>query len=200
MPMTQGKMVIFFGATGGQGVPPTGWTETWYKTEVDYKNLLGFATGYAKVRKQLLGINAFITAVRVSDALIKRDTLFEQLNADQGEGKVYNQAGDEHDPTQVDLLIRLESTELRRRSLFMAGLPDSVAQQLKENGIGAAFLNGPSMKAWMRYITDNQFAIRFKDPANPGLFLLGNITGIVPRMVRNRKRGRPFDLFRGRLT
>lgn len=197
MPMTQGKMTIFFGATGGTGVPPTGWTETWFKNEVDYKNMLGIALGYCKVRRNLLGKQAFITHVRVSDAIIKRDTLVEQLNADEGSGKVYTQDGDEHDPTQVDLLVRIESGELRRRSLFLAGLPDSVCQQLKENGISAPFILGPSFKNWQKYVIDNQLGIRFKVSSNPDVYQIGNITSIQPRMVRNRKRGRPFDLFRG---
>lgn len=197
MPMTQAKLTIFFAASGGRGVPPTGWTETWYKVENDYKNALGAAITYAKARKEILGFKASILGVRVSDAILKRETLVSQLSESGGTSTIYTNDNDQHDPTQVDLLIRVEASENFRRSWFLAGLPDSVTEQLKEQGVNAPFLNGPPIKKVYTTMFDQGFCIRRKDPAVPGTFILSPITSLIPRMVRNRKRGRPFDLFHG---
>lgn len=198
MAFTQAKMTIFFGASGGRGVPPTGWSETWYTRDTSYDATLKSAEKYCKVRKQLLGKSAFLIGARVSDAIVKRDTLITELQGeDQTTSSYFTGDGDIHDPTQVDLLVRVEGGPFYRRSWFVSGLPDSVTDQAKEFGVTNFFTALPLWKQLLKVMTDQRFCIRAKDRDNPNQKILVDITNIIPRMVRNRKRGRPFDLFHG---
>lgn len=198
MAIARGKFTIFFNAQGGTA--PTGWTESWYKTVTDYSELLALAAGYVKVRKELLGDGASITYYRISDDTVKRDTQVVYVQGKDGISQKYTNAEDAYDPVQVDLLLRVEGTPFTRRQWALSGLPDSVTRSLVAGGVEGVFINGAAFKNLTSYIISNGLAIRkeVKPSTDPKTYVLITVDKIQPITVRNRKRGRPFNLFRGR--
>jgi hypothetical protein len=188
------KVTIFFATQGG--TVPVGWTETWYDLSTFLPGALSNAKKYIGVRKNLLGKGAKITFIRVTDTANLRFTNVYQVPESEGIGSTYvNSPADDFDQAHEDLLVRVEAGAGNRRSWFISGLPDSQTDQLKVKGMDAAFVDGPLIGLVYGVILANNWAIRIGKKPN---FTYPAITSFVARMVRNRKRGRPFDLFRGK--
>lgn len=194
-----GKVTIFFEAQGKS--VPTGWTETfWVGTSDLTVNVQNVIAKYVNKRRALLGTGAFIQAVRSTSVPSTRLSYIQFLVGKEGDASLFTNAdADAYDPTQVDLLVRLQSTDGHRRQMWVGGLPDSVTDQLVTNGITGAFVASPAWKQFAQGIKDAQFQIRWKATNGPPpTYNASLITDIFPVQVRNRKRGRPFFLFRGR--
>jgi len=192
------KVTVFFESTGGTA--STGWTETFYSSEGDLPTAADVCVKkYIPKRVEMLGVQAFCRGVRVTKIPSNRLSYVQFITGekDQTGGIWAAETDGQHDPTQVDLLCRAQTADGHRRSLWIAGLPDTVCNQLKAQGVTAGFLNGAIFKQWMGAIRSIPYGIRWKSGAGP-VYTLSPIVEILPVMVRNRKRGRPFFLFRGR--
>lgn len=199
MPDALSKITFFFESNGGTA--PTGWTETFYSQNANINQVLADAKStYVGARAVMLGVGCSLQSIRVSDFVNKRITQVAFVSGGSGQSKTYTDpATDFFDPTQVDLLVRLQTDAGKKRSLALSGLPDKVTDQLVQQGIFDFFTNGPGFKNWLKAITALAYCVRYKVPgSNPAVYLTDVIAGGQAIMVRNRKRGRPFDLFRGR--
>lgn len=189
------KINIFLTSQGGTA--PTGWTETFWSQDADLNNQIKLAKDYALVRAKLLGIGAQVEYLRVSNFPANRVTQIYYMQGNAGTSK-FEGAAFTTDPTQVDLLVRMQTDPGKRRSFWMCGLPDIFTNQLIQQGIEGAFLSDASFKAWVATIKANKWCIRFLTGKNPNTYKCDQVVQFTPIMVRNRKKGRPFDLFRGR--
>lgn len=199
MPDAQSKVTIFFQAEGKN--VPTGWTETFWTSEANLQvAVTDCKRTYVPRRKELLGNGATISHIRATSVPTTRLSYIEFIRGKDGEGNRFTRRPeDDFDPTQVDLLVRLQTANGHRRQFWLAGLPDSVTDTALTQGIDAAFSNSPIFKQLVAAIVGLQYQIRYKATAGPPpTYLAAPITEAFPVMVRNRKRGRPFFLFRGR--
>lgn len=193
------KVTIFFEASGGTA--PTGWTENFWSFQADLPTLIDqVVKQYVPKRAALLGVGCKIQSVRVSTNPLSRVTQVRFIVGKAGEPSVFTTSpADDYDPTQVDLLCRATTAQGKRRQLWVGGLPDSQTDQLLSQGITGAFTTSPTWKQYVAAIQASQLLLRFKlTNGPPPTFGADPITDVQPIMVRNRKRGRPFDLFRGR--
>lgn len=198
MPDATSKVTIGFAASGGTA--PTGWTETYWSGTVDLRiSAQAAVNSYVPKRAALLGLGSKIQFVRATTVPPNRNSFIIFMVGKEGDPTIFD-AGtqDAYDPTQVDLLVRLQTANNKRRSLWIAGLPDSVTNQLIATGINGSFTGSPAWKQFVQSILSTGFQIRYKvTTPSPG-YEAAEITQVQPIMVRNRKRGRPFFLFRGR--
>lgn len=199
MPDAASRVTIAYESSGG--TVPTGWTETFYSETADLDILISDArTLYLPSRVSLLGKGAVAKFIRASHIPPDRKTKVVQLGGKQGENQsLTDSARDAYDPTQVDLLYRLRDADGHARQFWLAGLPDRYTDQLVAQGVDAGFLNGPAFKQFSDAILNARFLIRWKNSSGvPTPYLATRIVSCDPVMIRNRKRGRPFRLFRGR--
>jgi hypothetical protein len=202
------KITIFFVASGGStgqpatpGTPATGWTETFYSPIPDLDTNLNTAKTYVQFRRSLLGVGAGILYIRVAAFPLVRATLVNFALGKVGTGTVFtNSPADDYDPTEVDLLVRMDGQNNSRRQFWMGGLPDSQTDTLLQQGMNGAFINSPAFQSWTQQVMATGWGIRQKvrGSGSPGSFNFELINRITPIMVRRRDRGRPFYLFRGR--
>jgi hypothetical protein len=202
MPDAASKVTVFFEAQGGTA--PTGWTENWWSSQADLPTIVNsFIANYVPARTPLLGVGARIQSVRATlvQTPAARVSYVEFLpGIKSGEGNLFtNSPADDYDPTQVDLLIRMSNLAGKHRQFWLGGLPDSQTDQLLQQGITGAFINSPAYKQWIAAIGRMPIGIRYKTSSGPpATYAFATLTTFLPIMVRNRKRGRPFYLFRGR--
>jgi len=192
------RISIFFEASGGTA--PTGWTETFWSSQGDLETaVLDCINKYVPKRKELLGVGARVQAVRATSIPSTRLSFIQFITGEKdGTGGIWSaDSGGQYDPTQVDLLLRAQTADGHRRQIWLAGLPDEVTSQLIQTGVKAPFVSGASFKQWLGAIRSIPYGIRWKSGPGP-VYTFSPITQIFPIMVRNRKRGRPFYLFRGR--
>lgn len=102
-----------------------GWTETFYLPNSTLSDALTKGFILRERRRNLLGANATIKALRVSDDAFFRDSLLQTVPSDLGNGLL---TWGNSDPAFTALLWRLEGGERHRRQLYMRGVPDEVIQ------------------------------------------------------------------------
>lgn len=201
MPLTAigSKIIIRFEASGG--ATPTGWSETWYSAQADITVVANQdVLPYVKARAQLLGIGAHVESATVSQYPATRITRVYYFQGSVGyPPSLLQSPQDDYDPTQVDLLLRIEDTSGHRRQLWLGGLPDSQTDQLKAQGMSASFLVGPLMTQYVKAIKTAGWGVRSLYLVGPPkVYTFNPVQYVQPIMIRNRKRGRPFELFHGR--
>jgi len=199
MPDAASRVTIFYEASGGTA--PTGWTETFYSDDTEPDLLLTKVKNlYLPKRVAVMGAGVMAKFIKISNIPPNRLTKVAFLSGKQGENsQVSNSQDDAYDPTQVDLLIRMRDATGHARQFWLAGLPDRYTNQLVAQGINAPFLNGAAMVQFLQSFLKAEFKIRWKATNGPPpTYNATNILAVDPVMVRNRKRGRPFSLFRGR--
>lgn len=205
MPDAVVKNVFFF--TALPGPVPVGWTETLYSFHATLDLAQQAARTLNNARRQLLGVGATSYAWRGNLVAQKRISQVYFFQAGETTSNVFtNSPADDFDPAHEDLMCRVESIVnpgpnllYARRAYFLAGLPDSQTDQLKAQGIAAAFVNGPAFQTWRDLLFNTPYYIRKKTANGPPPVFDGRaITKFTPIMVRHRNRGRPFFLFRGR--
>lgn len=192
------RVTIFLEAFGG--TVPTGWTETFYSNSEDLDLLIElWKNRYCGKRAELLGKGARISYLRVSTISAPRRSRTISLFGKDSESYSNQSRGDSYDPVQVDLLIRMTTALGKRRQFWLAGLPDKYTDQLIKDGMEANLIYGPVYKQYFQAIRDLEALIRYKSsPPVLTPFDSATIVHADPIMIRNRKRGRPFKLFRGR--
>lgn len=202
MPDAGSRGQVLFEASGGTA--PTGWSENFFAPSgMDPQSFRDYLIdNYVPKRQQLMGIGAFVQAVVAKKIPPNRTSSIAFVAPPKGgiNSREYSNPGpDDYDPTQVDLLLRMETASGKRRQFWLGGLPDSVTDQLLEQGLKAAFLFSAAFIQWIKVVTGGVISIRFRATVGPPpTFNSEIITKVQPIMVRNRKRGRPFFLFRGR--
>ena len=199
-----GSRVTFFFEFEG-GTAAAGWTENFYLQASPSQNLLvAIKNKYIPLRAALLGVGATLKSVRMSSIPATRATQVYICQGTEGQSKsVFTSnidKGTDTDPTQVDLLLRAQTAEGKRRQFWLAGIPDSATDTGVQQGVVGAFVNGGDFQAWVKACIALNFQIRWKiQPFLPNkLYSATNIITFQPVSIRNRKRGRPFNLYRGR--
>lgn len=140
------KCTYFFQADGGFG-----WTETWYLVGNDLTAVFDRASAtnvnsYFNRRRQLLNNNSWISAIRVSDEAVLRDSRVMIVAKANGLGLTTKLDGNEQ--SYDALQIRIEAGDRRRRSLLMRGLPRAVVQ-----GDGTYLPDPDWVAAFPRWVT-----------------------------------------------
>lgn len=193
------KLVFFYEAVGGTSC--VGWTETFYTPAVGFDKAIQQAKFYMKSRHSLLGNGAMAVAVRVSNVPNTRQTQIYFFEGKEGVPDIFTSPpGDDFDPVQVALVVRLEDAAGDKRVFWLDGLPDSVTHTLVAQGVDGTFVNSPVFKQ----VLDNVITLGWemqvvnKPVTDPKTFTYPPIVKAKAVMVRNRKRGRPFFLYRGR--
>lgn len=190
-----------------------GWSETlWLQaTHVDLLDALPDAISLAILRAKMLGPGYQLRFARVSKEGVFRDSRLEELNLP---GKLLTRApdGDEGDFASSCVLLRMESSDNYRRSMYIAGAPDFIQKIDKDidEPEWVSFFN-----AWKAQVI-NKFAYfavtagadgrrppKVLNPNPPPKYTprpmsLQPIRRIIIREYSTRKRGRPFGLYRGR--
>lgn len=216
MPDAGLKMTVFCGSGSaatapkqtGQTIPPTGWTETWWLSSSSFTLGVAIAQAYIPIRAALFGVGAYISAVRVTlpgvqPVALKRQSQIAFPNLGEGGASVFvNQPADDYDPTQADLMFRVEAGPAKRRVFWLGGMPDSQTDSFQLAGVKPAYTNSGGMKKLINFILANFGTRDLVPPRNPvpslNTYTFNQITDVIPIQARNRKRGRPFYLFRGR--
>ena len=194
------KVSIFFGSIGSNA--PCGWTETFYSLQTDLQALLAqIVKYYVPARADLLGVGAKIVAVRAASIPPDRITYIETFIPNDGVGMAFTGPNDGFDPIQADLLVRVQGSVGHRRQLWLAGIPDSQTWSQYPpgvKGIAPTFITSGYWKTWSKLLTTLSLGIRAKAPPPAVGFLWEQIVLVKAMSLRNRKRGRPFFLYRGR--
>lgn len=197
------KVSIFFETFGKK--TNTGWTETFYMNSASPLDQISFNVrrGYIPARVNLLGIGARAKYLRISNIPPNRSSFVEYLTGGKGEGTYYiHDVIDDFDPTQNDLLLRMQTAQVngaKRRSFWLAGLPDEVTDTGQETGVKPTFISDGNWGKFVKAIFDMQFLIRYVESKGPPkVYKADPIAFIVPVETRKRNRGRPFNQFRGK--
>lgn len=198
---------------------PVGWSETlWYRTPQDeYAAAITAGIELAKKRLPSLGGGYKIAYMRVSKEGIYRDSQIEQLDMKSPNPSKLT-ADNIGDFAYAVLLVRMQSGALHRRSMYISGLADS-DQRIDKSGAklfeaGPLALWASAVKenwAWYGYATaaDTNKTGRVWIPAAPPVTTTGHwdyplgrvlypIDKVQGRRFGSHRRGRPFDLLRGR--
>jgi hypothetical protein len=195
----QTKLTIFYEANSSSS--PVGWTETWYLAAAGLDAGIQAGKTFMTTRHSLLGNGASAIAVRASNIPPNRLSQIYFFQGKEGQPDIFTSApGDDFDPTQVALNVRCQDAVGDKRVFWLDGLPDSVTHTLVAQGIDGVYINSPIFKQCLAAIQTLGFGMRVvvKPKAAPPVYNFQPITMTQPIMVRNRKRGRPFFLFRGR--
>jgi hypothetical protein len=199
MPDAASRATIFFEATGGTA--STGWTENYWSSQADLAVLINTVRNtYVKKRVALLGVGARVKYIKAANLPANRITRVYYLTGKEGDPSLFTtQDADDTDPTQVDLLCRTIDTAGKRRQQWISGIPDSATISQFQQGITGAFISSAPWKQFVQSILDSGFGIRSIDSKGPPVtYAFHTIAEVQPIMVRNRKKGRPFNQFRGR--
>lgn len=108
-----------------------GWSETWYGDYANSQRLMDAAvTEFLPARRKLLGGDQLLstpklTAFRVSNILIQRDSLMQPIRAADGTNL---RAADRGDNSNLALIVRCEDPDLYQRTWYLRGVPDEIVQ------------------------------------------------------------------------
>lgn len=147
-----------------------GWTETLYSQAAGMQLVQNEAIALIPARVGLLGRGAALKFIRVSDDLIKRDSLIYVVPTDDGAPK--SRQTDDADIANTCLLLRVESGFTKRRSLFLRGVPDEITQ---DNGVytpPAAFT--AALNAYRIIVVGGTWAIKIRGDSGA----VSNITNV----------------------
>jgi hypothetical protein len=140
-----------------------GWTETIHNNAGDLRTAMVKAQALVPVRTACMGLTASLVYIRVSDDLVKRDSLVFQVPVANSRNKPFD-AGDS-DIANTCLLIRLEASALIRRSLYMRGIPDNVVVKSGQFVATPGFQQ--ALVQWGAKLVLDGWSIRSKDPLSP---------------------------------
>lgn len=152
MPLNMRATLIFNDAKAG-------WSETWYKANVpSLTDGLKDAQKLAKARGALVGLQASIEAVRVSDEAENRDSLLD-FNPDHVSKEAESKSSDT--PWNC-FLARVSAGSRYRRSVYLRGIPDDWIQRSLVEDTQFTMVEA-FVKAWTafgKHLVDNNWCIR----------------------------------------
>jgi hypothetical protein len=209
-----GEVRITFFFEDFQAVRHVGWSEIiWLNTTGgDLLAAVETARVLATLRAQLLGPGYQLSVIRASKEGVFRDSRVLQVNY-TGKPGPFSPSGEEGDFASSAVLIRMEADDKDRRQMWLSGAPDSL-QTINSNITDPDWLQ--KFKKWGAEITGqyayfgltkdaatNKAPKKTLNPTPPPKYVvrpmqLYNITKVILREYSTRKRGRPFDLYRGR--
>lgn len=185
-----------------------GWSESyWIKgTPSGYNGALGNLRQVATARMAILTEEFECVYLRISDAMIRGDTLVEQL----GGGLLVGTFGGKVDfgslPSDDGLVLRVQgTTPTMHSSRFLHGIPDTEDEAASSRG----FVNSARWRRPFNVYVDElkTHTVMIKRlakgiPPAPDIIATPSDISTVTYMnlIKNRKVGRPFGLLRGRLV
>lgn len=140
-----------------------GWSETIHSTKSDLTSTMAAARALALLRRDLLGTTAFLTYIRVSDDLVKRDSLIYPVPTGDQEGRTSSEIG--ADLANVSIVTRLSATPITRRTLYLRGLPDECVTRSGRFTPTPTWLN--RFDRWANELILNGWACRSRDGTSP---------------------------------
>jgi len=209
-----GEIRVTMGISSTNFVRPVAWTEVyWHRNpDIGIAASVGEADRLAIRRAQLLGDGLIIDLIRCSAEGIYRDSLCSDrtfTRSNSGKLKTATQS----DYAQQGQKIRMESTSKNRRFMTLSGLPDGLQYTdevvsdpdwLKAFGLW----KGELIKNWgwfglVKNDITNKAPPRVLNPNPPPKYTprpmkIFPFTDIILQGPSNHKRGRPFNLYRGR--
>lgn len=192
-----------------------GWSEViWARaTGGTLQTALENAKVLATLRANLLGPGYQLSVIRASKEDRFRDSRVAQVNY-IGKLGSFAPADDEGDFASSCVLVRMEGDDNDRRQMWLSGIPDSlqtINKQITDPGWLQKFnlwkLEVQTSWSYFGLVKDpatNKAPKRVLNPAPPPKYVvrpmrLYDITNVFIREYSTRKRGRPFDLYRGRV-
>lgn len=168
--MARNRITFFFTSNRGYG-----WTETLYTFAPTLDIAMTQAKALLPVRVNLMGRGSFLQFIRVSDDLVKRDSqVYPVPNSDR---ETKSRAGGDADIANTCCVVRIESGVLKRRTLFLRGIPDDI---VLDNGI---FRPTPAFTAnftlWAAVLFAGGFAIRVRSDVGAPVDLT-NVSTVGP--------------------
>lgn len=136
-----------------------GWTETIYSAKTSIVDALAAAQSLARLRISMLGTDAFLTNLRVSDDLVKRDSFVWQ-NPSSSQGTSVHNAKPSDIPNTC-LVCRMESGPQYRRTLYIRGQEDDCTTN------GGVYTPTPNFvdafDQWANELITNGWSIRHRN-------------------------------------
>lgn len=117
--MAQMRWTYMFASDRGYG-----WSETYFTNLPNHDTTLAAARAVLPARVNLLAGQSRCVFIRVSDDAIKRDSKVFPVPAGDQRSKMRYTGGD--DIANTCLVCRIESGVLKRRTLFLRGIPDDI--------------------------------------------------------------------------
>lgn len=198
-----GEVRVNFMFESTKSVRPVGWSEVlWFQSVgLDLLTVMPVAEELAQARANLLGSGYVIKAVRLSKEGIFRDSRLSQNAPFLPPSSFVSSAGD-GDFACASLSVRMESDDLNRRFMWMSGIPDSVQKitNLPNDPLWLVFWAGWKQKLIAKW---SYFGLQKQangHPVVPHVKVLYPIATVMANEPSQRKRGRPFKLYRGRKT
>lgn len=147
------RATFFFKNSNGYG-----WTETIHSNKATLTDVLNAAAALVPIRQKLMGNDVFLPFVRVSDDLVRGDSFIFQVPGGSTGNATHN--AQTSDIPNTCLVIRLDASSTRRRTLYLRGQPDTVVQS------GGVYTpDGPfitNMDRWLQQLIDDTWAIKGK--------------------------------------
>jgi hypothetical protein len=152
------RATFFFTDTNGYG-----WSETFFNQGVTLEAVRDVAKQLVPRRVAILGRGVRLRFLRVSDDLIKRDSLIYDVPSEDGQLKDPNI--DTSDLANTCVWCRLQATAMVRRPFPLAGIPDNVVQPSGAFNQDAAWMT--AFQAWTNAVKNGGWAIKAKNTAVP---------------------------------
>lgn len=152
-----------------------GWTETYHSLLGSLQGVMDQAFNQLTLRTPLLGDGAQCVYIRVSDDLVKRDSLVRVVTARQGKGGSLGLGF--ADIANTCLVVRLQHNELFRRTLYMRGIYDAIVDDNGRYQPTAAFTE--AFQLWAASLKNNNWAMRNKKRDTPSF----NIVAIAQNPI-----------------
>lgn len=159
------RTTFFFKSDTGYG-----WTETFFSTRAVLNTALQDAIFILPKRLQLLGSGVSCVFIRVSDDLVKRDSEIYQVPA--SDQKPTGLVSGASDIPNTCVIVRLEGSPVRRRTLYMRGVPDAIVINAGRFDPDPTWVRNFGL--WSALLTAGAWAMKCK--STPGAF--ADINGV----------------------
>lgn len=188
---------------------PFGWSESIYLQTAGLTDSDAKVLDYVATRRMALGNGASVYAYRLSDVNLtlgakhQRNGVTRTLSTGQGDSP-YNQSEYQaYDASSTSILVRcFDAARTHSRQFWITGMPDGWTTTLAKLGLEAGISTLPALSGVLKWLSaPGNAQIKSNIIASPGpppVFTYFPIGFCQLRMVRSRKRGRPFDLLRGK--
>lgn len=157
-----------------------GWSEALDSTLQNMTAVFNKAVALIPLRVQMLGTTSYLQYVRVSDQLVKRDSLIASITYGDGRNTDTSVAGSAS--ANLALLLRLTASDTSRRLMYIKGFPDNCES---DSGVYTPTVKfRAAISNWKDSVLDGSWAVRSKDDAlNPPHLITAatqdNVTGNV---------------------
>lgn len=156
--MARVRAIFFFKDSAGYG-----WSEMLWSTLTELAPTMAAAKRLLRPRVALLGRNASLEFIRVSDEEVKRDSLVYPVPP--GDQVLRGTSEDQHDSANLALIVRMDATNpTARRTLYMRGFKDLYAKAGKFDPDGL-FIS--RFRTWEAALKADSWGIKLRNPLAP---------------------------------